>query len=226
MDTISQYSLHDELLHRLRSMIIDGQFDPGDKIPEKQLCEQFDVSRTPLREALKVLAAEGLVELTPNRGAMVSVLTYEDFQDCRPITYTLMAQCADLAGENADDRDIELVRAGLADLETARAAEDIAGMVAAVRLMRETLSTAAGSPLFRRIFEALFFRMSWNALISRIARLDPDSLVADCRQIVNAFAARDKAALSEALHAHLSHVYDVCPDGRLPCEISGAVRQE
>ena len=188
MDTISQYSLHDELLQRLRRMIIDGQFEPGDKIPEKRLCEQFDVSRTPLREALKVLAAEGLVELSPNRGAMVTVLTYEDFQDCRPITYALMTQCADLACQHAGDMHIEFVHKAYADLEAAAVSKDIAGMVSAARQIRETLSNATASPLFKRIFEALFFRMSWNALVSRLARLDPDSLAADFKDIANAFA--------------------------------------
>jgi DNA-binding GntR family transcriptional regulator len=226
MDTISQYSLHDELLHRLRRMIIDGQFEPGDKIPEKQLCEHFDVSRTPLREALKVLAAEGLVELTPNRGAMVAVLTYEDFQDCKPITFALMSQCAELASGHAEDDDIIRLRDAQADLETARGRDDIGGMVAANRKIRETLMSATRSLLFKRISEALFFRMSWNALVSRLARLDPDALVIDCSKMAKALAARDRDALSAALHAHLSHVYEVCPTGELPCEITKRQRQE
>lgn len=226
MDTISQYSLHDELLHRLRRMIIDGQFEPGDRIPEKQLCEQFDVSRTPLREALKVLAAEGLVELTPNRGAMVAVLTYEDFQDCKPITYALMSQCAELAYANAEDEHAERIQAAQADLEAARDQNDVAGMVAASRKIREALLNATHNPLYRRISEALFFRMSWNALVSRLARLNPDALVIDCRKVAIALADRNKDALTAALHAHLSHVYDVCPSGELPCEITRRTRQE
>ena len=71
------------LLERLRDMIINGALEPGAKIPEKQLCERFGVSRTPLREALKVLASEGLVTLTPNRGAMVSLL--QEYFLTRPV---------------------------------------------------------------------------------------------------------------------------------------------
>ena len=56
-------------------MIKDGRLKPGTRVPEKQLCEQFGISRTPLREALKVLASEGFVELLPNRGARVARLT-------------------------------------------------------------------------------------------------------------------------------------------------------
>ncbi len=207
-------------------MIIDGQFDPGEKIPEKQLCVQFDVSRTPLREALKVLAAEGLVELTPNRGAMVSILTYEDFQDCRPITYTLMAQCADLACEHGDGAHVELLQSALEDMVDAKFSDDLSGMVAASRQIRETLSNAAHSPLFKRIFEALFFRMCWNLLVFRLAGLAPEQLIADSRAIVEAMRERNKDALSKALHDHLSNVFEACPDGRLPCEITRMVSKD
>lgn len=201
-------------------MIIDGQFEPGDKIPEKQLCEHFEVSRTPLREALKVLAAEGLVELTPNRGAMIAVLTYEEFQDCRPIAYALMAQCADLAGKNADNEHVQLAQALLADLEKASATQNMTCMVNATKQIRETLSNAAKCPLFKRIFEALFFRMNWNALVFRLGRLNPEILVADCRNAVNALTAHDQAKLSAALQAHLTHVFEACPDDQLPCEVT------
>lgn len=64
---IQRRSLHDELFERLRGLITDGELAPGAKIPERELCERFGVSRTPLREALKVLASEGTVALRPNR---------------------------------------------------------------------------------------------------------------------------------------------------------------
>jgi DNA-binding GntR family transcriptional regulator len=137
-----------------------------------------------------------------------------------------MSQCADLASDNAEDDHAERVRDAQADVETARDRGDIGGMVAANRKIRETLLNATHSPLFKRISEALFFRMSWNALVSRLARLDPDALVIDCSEMAKALAARDKDVLSAALHAHLSHVYEVCPSGELPCEITKRQRQE
>src|SRR5260370_1988843 len=62
-------SLHDEILARLRDYIVEGNIPDGGRVPERQLCAMFGISRTPLREALKVLASEGLVDLLPNRGA-------------------------------------------------------------------------------------------------------------------------------------------------------------
>ena len=64
-------SLHGEILPRLRDYIVEGNIPDGARVPERQLCEMLGISRTPLREALKVLAAEGLIELLPNRGARV-----------------------------------------------------------------------------------------------------------------------------------------------------------
>jgi len=78
--TIPRRTLYDELVARLRWQIIEGEIAPGDKISERELCETYGVSRTPLREALKVLAREGLVVLTPHRGAHVSMLTAEDLE--------------------------------------------------------------------------------------------------------------------------------------------------
>ena len=70
--TIVRKSLHHELVDRLQTLILNSDLKPGAKVPEKQLCDQFGVSRTPLREALKVLATFGLVRLEPIRGAVVT----------------------------------------------------------------------------------------------------------------------------------------------------------
>ena len=71
-DPIGRTALAVEITNRLRQMILEGQLQPGEKINEKALTEQFGVSRTPLREALKVLAAEGLLDLIPHRGAVIT----------------------------------------------------------------------------------------------------------------------------------------------------------
>jgi DNA-binding GntR family transcriptional regulator len=111
MQSITQHSLHDELLSRLRKMIISGAFLPGEKIPERQLCDQFGVSRTPLREALKVLAAEGLVQLSPNRGAMIAALSPAEMDECLTISSAIEALTAELACANITDEEIATIKA-------------------------------------------------------------------------------------------------------------------
>src|ERR1035438_6679684 len=67
---ISRLALHDQVAARLRTMLVEGRIAPGAKLLERELCAELHVSRTPLREAIKLLAAEGLVDLLPNRGAV------------------------------------------------------------------------------------------------------------------------------------------------------------
>ena len=62
---LQRHSLHDQLVAKLGEMILNGELRPGSALPEKMLCESFGVSRTPLREAFKVLASEALIELRP-----------------------------------------------------------------------------------------------------------------------------------------------------------------
>src|SRR5258707_14648295 len=81
---ILRRSLHDELATRLRDMVVEGELKPAQKIPEAELCERFGVSRTPMREALKVLAREGLINLLPNRGAGVAKVTVQEIKGLRP----------------------------------------------------------------------------------------------------------------------------------------------
>src|SRR3984893_2973766 len=74
-------SLHADVVTQLRNFIVEGDLSPGSRIPERELCERFKISRTPLREALKVLAAEGLIDLLPNRGARVRQFSEADIRN-------------------------------------------------------------------------------------------------------------------------------------------------
>lgn len=220
MDTISQYSLHDELHQRLRQMIIDGAFEPGDKIPEKQLCTKFDVSRTPLREALKVLAAEGLVELTPNRGAMVATLTPEEFRDCHPIILALMNQCAELACKEISDDEIAKAQSSLERLRIAHNARDFHAMADECKWLREICTNATRSHLFRQIFDSLLFRMNWKKLVLRLARSNPEIVLSDHDNIVSTLRARHAETFALALRAYITHVFETCSADLLPRDFS------
>ena len=72
---ISRRTLHDEVVQGLRTMLVEGRIPPGAKLNERELCALLSVSRTPLREAIKRMAAEGLVDLLPNRGAVAVKLS-------------------------------------------------------------------------------------------------------------------------------------------------------
>jgi DNA-binding GntR family transcriptional regulator len=99
-------SLHGEVLQKLRDYVVEGNLSEGERIPEKQLCEMLGISRTPLREALKVLASEGLIDLLPNRGARVRSLNGGQLRELFDIMGGLEALAGRLACENITDAEI------------------------------------------------------------------------------------------------------------------------
>jgi DNA-binding GntR family transcriptional regulator len=100
-------SLHDEVAITLRERIFSGDLPPGAFVDEPALCLELHISRTPLREALKVLAAEGLVRHEPRRGCFVSEVTEQDVQEIFPVIALLEGRCAFEAATNATDADLK-----------------------------------------------------------------------------------------------------------------------
>ncbi|MDP9130807.1 MAG: GntR family transcriptional regulator [Candidatus Binatota bacterium] len=207
MDTISQQSLHDELLNRLRKMIIDGQFVPGDKIPERQLCDQFGVSRTPLREALKVLAAEGLVQLAPNRGAMVAALTPNELDECLPMVATVESLAGELACSNITDEEIAGIKSSHAGMLVALDTGDLDGLLAMNRRFHRGIVAAARNPLLAAIHDSLFFRVGRNRLAPHRSKEKTAEALADHDNIIEALEARQSQRLAGLLQRHIVHTY-------------------
>src|SRR3546814_21084170 len=104
-------SLHEKITARLRDMIMEGELLPGARVPERVLCERFGISRTPLREALKVLASEGLLALNPNRGATVAKLTVEDVDEMFQVMGALEALSGELACAHITEEELAEIRA-------------------------------------------------------------------------------------------------------------------
>lgn len=99
-------SLHQEVANTLREQIFAGQLVPGSFLDEVALCERLEISRTPLREALKVLTAEGLLRHEPRRGCFVSEVTEQDLDEIFPVIALLEGRCAHEAARNATDADL------------------------------------------------------------------------------------------------------------------------
>lgn len=104
---IQRRSLHLEVADNLRNMIVEGELPPGYRISEGSLCEKFGISRTPMREALKVLASEGLVGIKPNRGTRVSEITLEDVDELFEAVSGIERIAGELATERMTERDLE-----------------------------------------------------------------------------------------------------------------------
>jgi DNA-binding GntR family transcriptional regulator len=106
-----QNSLHDEVAATLREEIFGGVLVPGAFIDEASVCERLQISRTPLREALKVLTAEGLLRHEPRRGCFVAEVTQRDLDEIFPVIALLEGRCAWEAARHASDDDLAALEA-------------------------------------------------------------------------------------------------------------------
>lgn len=105
MKIIQKKTLHEEIANNLREMIMSGELREGDKIRENELCDLMGISKTPLREALRVLSAEGLIRLIPNRGSFVTTPTFEEIKEMFDVMVALEGVCARTAVEKMSDQD-------------------------------------------------------------------------------------------------------------------------
>ncbi|MFG5408690.1 GntR family transcriptional regulator, partial [Piscinibacter sakaiensis] len=120
-------SLHEEVAARLRHMVFERLLAPGEWVDELKLAAEWEISRTPLREALKVLAAEGLVTLVPRQGCKVTELSEDDADRLFPVMALLEGRCAYEAVQQASAADLKGLRRLHEQLEKHAAAGSIDG---------------------------------------------------------------------------------------------------
>ena len=147
---ISRSSLHVEVTDRLREMIYERSLPPGERIDELGLSARLGTSRTPLREALKVLAHEGLVRLVPGRGAFVIELSASEAESLFPVLGLLQSRCAAEAVRRQTPEDIAALDTLLASLENAVTGNRLADYYRAVDGFHERLQAMAANPWLTR----------------------------------------------------------------------------
>jgi len=204
---IARRSLHDQVVTGLRDLIIEGTLAPGARIREGALCAMLGVSRTPLREALKVLASEGLVELMPNRGAVVRRPTPEEVLDTLVVIGGLEALAAEHACRLASDAEIA---------ELAETHQRMLGFFRAHnRLEYFKLNQSIHSGIVRLSANRTLIA-THDTLQARIKRVrfmgnDRDeqwqNSIAEHEEMIRALQARDAARLGAALRLHMDNAW-------------------
>lgn len=197
------FSLHDQVAERIRAQIFDRHLAPGEFIDENVLAEQWQISRTPLREALKVLAAEGLVELVPRRGCRVIEITETDADELFPIMALLEGRCAFEATQHASADDLRELQRMHDELERTAAAQDVDGYYKANHVFHSFVQRLAGNRWLDRVTADLrkFVRMLRGRQLVLPGRID-DS-INEHRVLIAAMLAHDAARAERAMHDHL-----------------------
>jgi DNA-binding GntR family transcriptional regulator len=199
-------NLHDMLVAGIREMVISGALRPGDKVPEQALCRRFGVSRTPLREALKVLASEGMLQLLPRRGAIVASVSPDEIDELFPVMAALEALAGELVCKRASDS--ELARLGTIhdDMMSAYAAGNEATYLQANRSFHETLVAVAGNATLTATYTQILMRTRAFRFVARKSPENWQAAVRDHQSIMEALGSRNAARLSRLLRRHVMGV--------------------
>ncbi len=196
-------SMHDTVAARLRAMVFDDALSTGVFIDEKALAAQWQISRTPLREALKVLAAEGLVELVPHRGCRVTELSDADADALFPVMALLEGRCAFEAASKATREDLHQLRRLHDELERHAAAQDLDGYYRANHGFHSFVQQLADNRWLDRVTSDLrrFMRMMRGRQLALPGRIDAS--INEHRVLIDAFEQHDAARAERSMHDHL-----------------------
>lgn len=200
---IAPLALYQEVAERLRERIFSHELPPGTWVDEQALAEQYGISRTPLREALKVLASEGLVTLKPRRGCYVTEISERDLDEVFSVMSMLEGECARASTEHASKADLELLQAIHVDLEKAAAANDINGFFEANQAFHHAIQEIADNRWLLHVIEDLrkVIKLSRHHSLFSEGRLEQS--LAEHRGILDALLARDPAAAEARMREHI-----------------------
>lgn len=200
---ISRVTLHEKVAGIVRDKIISGEFEPGQKIPEQALCASLNISRTPLREALKVLATEGILELLPQRGARVPLIGVEESKQIFQVLAALESLAGELTCENVSDAQIDMFKTLHAELERAYSMRDRHEYSRINRAIHASLFNIAGNPILLSIYRNLEYKMR---NLRHTARKMPEfweQSIIDHRILIDALTKRDSSILPVILKTHI-----------------------
>ena len=201
-----------EVVERLRDMIVQGELAPGVKLNERVLCERLRTSRTPVREAIKYLASEGLVELLPNRGAIVSPITAATVREMFEILGALEALAGELACANASDADIAEIRALHYQMLAHHARGELAPYFRCNQEIHMRLVEAAGNAILANTYRALNGHVRRARYMANLSHERWDHAVDEHQKILEALSRRDRALLPALLRSHLINKMAVAMD--------------
>lgn len=207
-------TLHGKVASEIRALIDHGELRGGDKIPELELCQRFGVSRTPLREALKVLAYEGFVELMPNRGARVKRITKKTLKD----TFSVMGALEGLAGEQAvyvmTEKQVAEVEAMHHKMMSHYIREEMEDYLEENRKIHDAIVKGSGNEILFEMYANLSVRVKRLRFKSEIGKDYWSKAVKEHEAMIKALKKRDGNMLGDILRKHLEDKVSISIFGR------------
>jgi DNA-binding GntR family transcriptional regulator len=209
---ITNRSLHDQVASRIRDLIIEGTLEPGSRIDEALLIEELGVSRTPFREALRTLAAEGLVIVRPSKGSIVRKLTGSEVYSMLEVLGNLEKLAGELACERASDNEIDALIELHENMMVCYRARDRMPYYKMNQEFHSRLAELSKNETLQEMQANIQARLK---RIRFIGNQEPDSwagAVADHEEMMRALRKRDGRALGQAMANHLKKTWERVKD--------------
>lgn len=208
VNEISRLALHDQVALRLRKLLVEGGIAPGAKLNERELAELFHVSRTPLREAIKLLAVEGLVDLLPNRGAVAVKLSEADILNTFELLAGLEAMSGEFAAQRITDDELTHIRAMHFEMLAAFTRRDLSNYYRLNASIHDAINAAAKNPVLTATYKSVNARV--QALRFRTNQDDAKwkRAIQEHEAMVQALSAHDATAMRKVVVAHLVNKRD------------------
>ena len=206
--SVPRQVLHQQAALRLRQLIVEGAIAPGAKLNERELAEQLQVSRTPLREAIKMLAAEGLVELLPNRGAVATLLSPQDVADTFEVIAGLEEQSGALAAQRIGEQELAEIRALHYEMLAAYTRRDLSAYYRLNAQIHDAINAAARNPVLQQTYRTVNARLQALRFRSNFDDRKWQRAVKEHEAMLECLAARDAEGMRALMVQHLQHKRD------------------
>jgi DNA-binding GntR family transcriptional regulator len=187
----------------IKRMILRGYFKPGERLVESQLSEKFGISRTPIREAIRRLAAEELVEITPRDGTKISMLTKNDIDEIYEIRDVLESFAAEKAASIITQKEIESLERLLKKSEQALLEKDIRRMAQIDTKMHNLVSKFSKNNRLFQLIDVLCTNITRHRELILETPGAGKEAIAGHREIINALKKRNKKAIRKSVHEHI-----------------------
>lgn len=202
-EQIKSTALYIQVADRLRAQIYHNDLKPGDAIDELALCERYGISRTPLREALKVLSSEGLIDLIPHKGSFVRSMEINELNELFPVMAVLEGLCAREAVENCTEDDLTKLEDMHTKLEAYAAKGEVDEYYEQNFVFHQAVQDLSGNKTLQRIIGDLrkILRLARHMQLTIPGRLAAS--IAEHRKIMTAFRKHDPDLADRNMQAHL-----------------------
>jgi DNA-binding GntR family transcriptional regulator len=201
--SIPRAALHEQVSQKLRQMLVENRIAPGAKLNERELADVLQVSRTPLREAIKMLAAEGLVELLPNRGAIAVSLSEADVLNTFEVMAGLEALSGELAAQRITEQELAEIKAMQFEMMAAYTRRDLSNYYRINARIHSAINAAAKNPVLTVTYNQVNARLQALRFRSNQDGAKWKRAMAEHEKMIVALEKRDAMALRELLAAHL-----------------------